>query len=176
MAGPPASDAGPRGTRRLEAEHSRTKQARPLARSEPRASARRRSLSSASTGRTASMRQPTSPTEPRAHAPMSKIDGLAVHEGAPTHDGRNSVLDALLNRSLGHAPLTERAVEPYRTNLALRGLPDDVDRHIRMGRDHHTVEARRDAGKIRITDDTFDLRCVRVDGQDFVSAIPELAV
>jgi hypothetical protein len=107
---------------------------------------------------------------------MPEVNGLTIHERAPAHDAWDAPLGALLNRRLGYAPLTERAVKPYGANLALCRLLDYLNGHRRMSGDHDAIKAARDTGEVRITGDTFDLGDVGVDGQRLISRVTELPV
>ena len=95
-----------------------------------------------------SLRKPSSPAKPRAHATMPKINRFTIHQWAPAHDARNATSRAFLHCRGRHAPVTERSMKPHAADAPLDGLAHDGSRHVGMGCDHHAIDVAGNAGKV----------------------------
>src|SRR5215470_10087782 len=67
-------------------------------------------------------------------------------------------------------------MKPYLRYSEIDTLADDLRRHVRMCRDHESLYRLRDRTQIRIRRAAFHLRCIRINGKNFVSGIAQLPV
>ena len=117
----------------------------------------------------------SSPAEPGAHAAMREIHGLAIHQGAASHDAGYAGVRALLRCRRGHTPLAKGAVEPNAPDVSRDGLPNDLLRDVGVRGDDEAIQIAGYAGKVWIAFCAFDFGCVRVDGKHFVTGVAQFA-
>lgn len=106
---------------------------------------------------------PAPQAKPPPQTPVSKVDRLAVHQRAATHDALNSPCFALPDRVLGDAAVTEGAVKPHLAHPTLGALADQLHRDGRVRRHHDAIDGSGDRTKIRIASCALGFGGVRVD-------------
>ena len=87
---------------------------------------------------------------------MPEINGLAIHQGASSHNAWDAMPGAFPDRWRGHTPLTKGSMEPYARDVAVQSLPHDLSRDVRMSGDHNAVKLTRYTGKIWIAPRALD--------------------